>query len=155
MMLFPQDLYDSIGQSAWYLMEKLTQLPDRFIQQSHRWTIINQFRKVIFVRHPFTRLVSAYQNKILDKKLKTFGGKPFLSYQSNTPVRTFEFKLVIHYYYFKLDFSGCWWNSHLQSICSICLDREAWKIEQTRGSHVETLQCLQYQIWFHWQNWII
>lgn len=94
-MLFPQDLYDNIGQSAWYMMEKMTQLPDRFITQTHRWTIVDQFRKVIFVRHPFARLVSAYQNKILDKKLKTFGGKPFLSYKSNTPV-IFMYQVLNH-----------------------------------------------------------
>lgn len=86
MMLFPQDVYDSIGQKTFYIMEKITQLPDRFIKQKHRWQMINQFHKIVFVRHPFARLVSAYQNKILDKGFTKIDDKSLLDYHSTTPV---------------------------------------------------------------------
>lgn len=67
-------------------MEKMTQLPDKFIKQKHRWNMIKQFHKVVFVRHPFTRLVSAYQNKILDKGFTKIDQKSLLDYKSVTPV---------------------------------------------------------------------
>ena len=85
MLMIPQDFYSSftIKDLDWALMEKWTTLPS-WATALQKQQLMEQFNKVTFVRHPFARLVSAFQNKVLDHSW--FKNK-LLKYNSTTEVK--------------------------------------------------------------------
>lgn len=84
MLSIPRESYDVFANDgiSWELMETLTQLP-KSSTDKQRLAFMKRFHKVIFVRHPFTRLVSAYQDKVLGH---SWFVKDLLKFQSTTEV---------------------------------------------------------------------
>lgn len=84
MLSIPRESFDAFANdgASWKLMEKLTQLPESSTNKQ-RWAFMRGFTMVTFVRHPFTRLVSAYQEKILDRSWYV---EDLLKLHSNTEV---------------------------------------------------------------------
>ena len=73
-MSLPKSFYNQLVKHGihWLIMERWTQLQTNLHGQKElRKDLVKNygFRKIIFVRHPFTRLVSAYRDKVLKHEL--------------------------------------------------------------------------------------
>ena len=80
-------------------MKKMYNLPHS-LAYNEKMALLNDSMKVTFVRHPFVRLVSAYQDKIVDHPYKNWRQKCF-TFQSCCEVR-FRFRLYLCQFIFYL-----------------------------------------------------